>query len=459
LSKTGDGSITYGREIARDRPEASFAIQKNRWYFCWYSACFAKPIPTMALTDAKIRSAKAGDKVKKLSDGRGLQLCVMPTGGRLWRLAYRFDGKQRTLSLGEYGVKGVKPDVGLAAAREKAAEARALLMAGVDPSQNKRDTNTANTNSRARTFRLIADELIAKKKREGKAERTLDKLQWLYGLAAPFIGELPISHITSPQVLAALQSVETKGLHETARKMRAVVGQVFRYAIATGRAANDPTSALRGALTSPIVTPRAAITSPKEFGALLRAIDGFEGQPETKACLRLMALLFPRPGELRLAEWSEFDLTKAVWTIPAKRMKMRREHICPLARQAIEILEALRETSSGGPLVFPGVRSVRRPISENTMNATLRRLGFAQAEMTSHGFRASASTLLNESGKFSADAIEAALAHQDKDAVRRAYARGTYWDERLKLAQWWADHLDTLRRGAEVVQLPVRTRL
>ena len=398
-------------------------------------------------------SAKSGDTIKKLSDGGGLQLCVMPTGGKLWRLAYRFDGKQRTLSIGTYGAKD---NVGLAHARKQADEARALIRAGVDPSQNKRATNRAKINARARTFALIADELVAKKRREGKAERTIDKLEWLYGIAKPFIGDRPIAEISSPEVLAALQSVETKGLHETARKLRAVIGQVFRYAIATGRATNDPTSALRGALTSPTVTPRAAIIDANGFGALLRAIDGFAGQLETRTCLQLMALIFPRPGELRLAEWREFDFARAVWTIPAKRMKMRREHICPLPRQAIDILEALRHTSSGSPLVFPGVRSSRRPISENTMNAALRRLGFTQLEMTAHGFRASASTLLNESGKFSPDAIEAALAHQDEDNIRRAYARGAYWDERVRMANWWADHLDTLRRGAEIIPIARR---
>lgn len=298
--------------------------------------------------------------------------------------------------------------------------------------------------------------MIARKKREGKAERTVDKLEWLFGLAKPYIGDRPIADISSREVLAALQSVETKGLHETARKMRGVIGQVFRYAIATGRAANDPTSALRGALTAPMVTPRASITNAKGFGALLRAIDGFAGQPETRACLQLMALLFPRPSELRLAEWTEFDFARTVWTIPAQRMKMRRPHTCPLPAQAIEILEALREISSGSLFVFPGVRSSRRPISENTMNAALRQLGFAQSEMTSHGFRASASTLLNESGKFSPDAIELALAHQDENAARRAYARGAYWDERVRMANWWADHLDILRQGAEIIPLAKR---
>jgi integrase len=404
----------------------------------------------MALTDAKIRSAKTGDKIRKLSDGKGLQLCLMPTGGKLWRWAYRYEGKQRTLSLGAY------PTIGLSKAREEAARARGLLVSGIDPHQQKEADKRENSNRRALTFGLIADDLLAKKKREGKAERTIAKMRWLFDLADPSIGARPIADLTAPDVLAALQEVEAKGRLDTASRMREVIGQVFRYAMATGRATIDPTTALRGALTAPTVTHRAAITNPKDFGALLRAIDGFEGQPTTRACLQLMALLFPRPGELRLAEWSEFDFVKGAWIIPAKRTKMQREHVCPLPPQAVAILDALRPITGHGALVFPGLRTARRPISENTMNAALRRMGFAQDQMSAHGFRASASTLLNESGKFSPDAIEAALAHQDEDAVRRAYARGAYWDERVRMANWWADHLDTLRRGAEVIPMAKR---
>ena len=404
----------------------------------------------MTLTDAKIWAAKTGDKIKKLSDGKGLQLCLMPTGGKLWRWAYRYEGKQRTLSLGAY------PAIGLSKAREEAARARGLLVSGIDPHQQKKADKRENTNRKALTFGLIADELLAKKKREGKAERTIRKMRWLFDLADPLLGSRPISGLTAPDVLAALQSVEAKGRLDTASRMREVIGQVFRFAMATGRATVDPTTALRGALTAPTVAHRAAITNAKDFGALLRAIDGFEGQPTTRACLQLMALMFPRPGELRLAEWSEFDFAKGAWTIPAKRAKMRREHVCPLAPQAVAILEALRPITGQAALVFPGLRSARRPISENTMNAALRRMGFAQDQMSAHGFRASASTLLNESGKFSPDAIEAALAHQDEDAVRRAYARGAYWDERVRMANWWADHLDTLRKGADIIQIAKR---
>lgn len=244
------------------------------------------------------------------------------------------------------------------------------------------------------------------------------------------------------------------------------MGQVFRHAIATARATVDPTIALRGAIATPKVKNRAAITDPVKFGALLRAIDGFDGKPTTRAALQLMALLFPRPGELRMAEWGEFDFDKAVWNVPAGRAKMRRPHQCPLPRQAVAILADLRQISGDGPLVFPGYGTMAtagkplspRPISENTMNAAIRRLGFGADEMTSHGFRATASTLLNESRKFSPDAIERALAHVDEDEVRRTYNRGALWDERVAMAQWWADHLDTLRKGADVISISDRRK-
>jgi integrase len=256
------------------------------------------------------------------------------------------------------------------------------------------------------------------------------------------LGKRPIAEISPPEVLALLQGIENRGNLETAKRLRGTVGAIFRYAIATARATNDPTLALRGAISAPRVKHRAAITDPVAFGALLRAIDGFQGQRSTVAALKLLPLVFTRPGELRMAEWAEFDLENAVWTVPAARTKMRREHRVPLARQALGILEWLRPLTGEGRLVFPGTRTATRPISENTLNAALRRLGYSQDEVTSHGFRATASTLLNESGRFSADTIERALAHQDPGPVRRAYARGLFWQERVEMAQWWADQLD-----------------
>jgi integrase len=401
----------------------------------------------MALSDVQIRGAKPADSVVKLSDGKGLQLWVTPAGGKIWKLAYRHGGAQKTLTIGAY------PEITLAAARDQRDHAKRLLVSGVDPAQQKALDKLAKTNSDAMTFGIVADELIAKKIREGRAAATIIKMRWLLDQARPVLAARPISAISAVEVLSVLKIAEKKGKLETARRMRATIGEVFRFAIATARASNDPTFALRGALTAPTVKHRAAITEPKELGALLRAIEAFEGQPTTVAALKLMAILFPRPGELRLAEWREFDLANALWTIPASRAKMRREHRVPLPRQALTILEGLKPYTGHGALVLPGLRTATRPISENTMNAALRRMGYSQDDMTSHGFRAAASTLLNESGKFSPDAIERALAHQDADAVRRAYARGEHWQERVTMGQWWADHLDTLRDGAKVIPL------
>lgn len=409
----------------------------------------------MPLSDVAIRAAKPAATVQKLSDGGGLQLWLMPNGAKLWRLAYRFAGKQKKLAIGPY------PAIGLSEARAKRQEAKAHLIAGRDPSIQKQADKAQALEAQGQTFAKVAAELLDKKRREGKAANTLAKLEWLYGLANAAIGDRPVSEVTAAEVLSALRKVEGKGRLETAKRLRAVIGEVFRYAIATARAENDPTFALRGALSAPVVKHRAAITDPVQLGGLMRAIDGFQGQPSTNAALKLMAYLFPRPGELRMAEWREFDLEKAVWTIPAIRAKMRRKHRVPLPRQALAVLNELRPISGGGRLVLPGYgvsggegrKIEQRPISENTLNGALRRMGFAQDEMSSHGFRAAASTLLNESGKFSADAIERALAHQDPDAVRRAYARGEHWPERVAMAQWWADQLDAWRDGAKVIPL------
>jgi integrase len=401
----------------------------------------------MPLTDVRILGAKAGEAVVKLSDGQGLQLWVTPAGGKVWKLAYRFGGAQKTLTIGPY------PETGIRAARVQRDAAKNLLVSGIDPAQQRVLDKLARANKNAMTFGIVADELIAKKIREGRAAATIVKMRWLLEQARPALASRPVSEISAVEVLAVLRKAEARDKLETARRMRATIGEVFRYAIATARATNDPTFALRGALIAPKVKNRAAITSAKELGGLLRAIEAFEGQPTTVAALKLMALLFPRPGELRLARWSEFDLANAVWTIPASRAKMRREHRVPLPRQALAVLEGLAPITGHGDLVFPGLRGAKRPISENTMNAALRRMGYGQDDMTSHGFRAAASTLLNESGKFNPDAIERALAHQEADAVRRAYARGEHWQERVIMGQWWADYLDALRDGAKVIAL------
>jgi len=405
------------------------------------------------LVDVAIRKAKPSKRLTKLSDGGGLQLWITPAGGKHWYLAYRFGGRQKKLAIGAYGA--APAGVTLEAARARRNEAKALLRQGTDPAAHKRRIKAAQAESLANTFEAVADEFLARKKREGGASIAASKVEWLLGMAKVSLGPLPIGSITPGEVLRLLKPLEAQGKLETARRLQSVVGAVFRYAVVTARANSDPTQALRGAIATPKVKSRAAITDPVVFGDLLRAVDGFKGQPSTKAALQLMALLACRPGELRLAKWDEFDLDGAIWSIPAERMKMRRPHRIPLPTQAIAILKALHSTMGHlvGGLVFPGIGRTTRPISENTMNGALRRLGFSQEEATAHGFRSTFSTLANESGKWSVNAIEAALAHIEPNAVRRAYARGDYWDERVKMMQWWADYLDTLRQGGRVVPL------
>ncbi len=401
----------------------------------------------MAMTDMEVRSAKPSARLVKLSDGGGLQLWITPDGAKRWRLAYRFAGGQKVLAIGVY------PATGLREAREAREDAKRLLADGHDPSLAKRLAKAAKAAASANTFDAIASELLDKKRREAKADRTLGKLDWLLGFARPAIGARPIGEITAPEILSVLRTVELRGRHETAQRLRATIGEVLRYAVATGRADADPTSALKGALTAPTVQHRAAIIEPKAFGGLLRAIKTYEGAPETRTALELLALTFVRPGELRAAEWAEFDLNANIWSIPSEKMKMKRPHRVPLAPSAVAILRELQTITGGGNFLFPSVRSSERCMSENTINAALRRMGFTKDEMTGHGFRAVASTLLNESGKWNADAIEAQLAHVENDAVRRAYHRADYWSERVSMMSFWADYLDELREGGIVIAL------
>ena len=402
----------------------------------------------MPLTNLAVLNTKLKTKPYKLADGEGMYLLVQPDGALYWRMDYRFNGKRGTLAFGVY------PDVSLATARAKRAEVKKQLSAGIDPGHQRKLDKLAALTRGGNTFRAVAEELLTKMNNEGRAPVTLDKTRWLLELAHPHIGTRPIAEITPPELLAALRSVEARGRYETARRLRSTCGMVFRLAIATGRAERDPSQDLRGALVTPKTKHRAAIVEPKAIGALMRAIDGYDGHIPTRAGLLLLALTFVRPGELRQAEWSEFDLETAVWTLPAGKMKMRRPHRVPLSAQALVIVRNLQSLSGKGRYLFPSIRTVLRPISENTLNAALRRLGYGTSEVTPHGFRSMASVRLNEMGRWNPDAIERQLAHQESNDVRHAYTHAAeFWTERVRMMQAWADYLDKLRQGGEIVPL------
>ncbi|PZU07126.1 integrase arm-type DNA-binding domain-containing protein [Sphingomonas sp.] len=398
------------------------------------------------LTYIQIASAKPSAKPFNLADSQGLFLTVKPNGSKLWRLSYRYLGRQKTFHIGPW------PDVSLAEARVRRDEARKQIVAGLDPALEKKRARVSAKIAAANTFKDVAEEWVAKCEREERAAITLDKIRWLLGMAYPMIGSLPISDISPQEVLAVLRKVEATGRYESARRMRSVLSRVFRYGIATARTDRDVAADLRGALITPKVKHLAAITTPKEVGALMRAIQGYTGHGITAIALRLSPHLFVRPGELRQAEWSEIDVDKAIWSLPAEKMKMRRPHRVPLSPQVLAMLEELRPFTGDGRFLFPSFRSPRQCMSENTINAALRRLGYAQDEMTAHGFRAMAATLLNEMGIWNPDAIEKQLAHLDTSMVRRAYTRGEYWDERVRMMQHWSDHLDELRDGAKILR-------
>ncbi|MEM9669650.1 MAG: integrase arm-type DNA-binding domain-containing protein [Pseudomonadota bacterium] len=390
----------------------------------------------MPLTNTKVRQLKPKDKPYKVADGGGLYIYVTPKGSKLWRCRYRFHGSEKLLSFGAY------PEVSIARAREKRHEAKIFLADGSDPMEKAKADRDQKAAIDKNTFARIANELMDKKRKEGLADTTLGKKQWLLGFANADFGDLPIGDLTAAKILPTLLKQQEKGNYETAKRLRAAIGEVCRYAVATARAEADPTYSLRGALIAPKVSHMAAATSRDEFKRVVQAIWAYEsGSPSTRAALKLMVLLYPRPGELRLALWEEFDLEKATWTIPASRMKMRREHVKPLPRMAIDILRALQFETGSNQRVFPSSIAREKPISENTMNQALRRMGFEKDEHTSHGFRASASSLLNESGKWNEDAIEAELAHVGADQVRRVYHRSLYRDERIRMSDWWAEQI------------------
>lgn len=404
----------------------------------------------MHLQDCNIVEVLPAAKPYKLADGKGLYLLVQPSGTKLWRHKYRFYGIERKQSLGRW------PEISLEVARQKRDEARDMIADGHDPVAMKRQAELEARISAASTFKAIAEEYIEKMRLEGRKAATLAKARWLLRVIDTRIGHRPINEITPHELLAALRVIEARGHRETAHRLRAFAGRVFRYAVVTLRAQTNPADILRGALVAPRVTHRPAIIDPKEVGALLRAIEDYTGHLETRIALQLAPHVFVRPGELRHAEWTEIDFVAAVWKIPAEKMKMAAPHAVPLSRQALALFDVLRRLGRPSRYVFPAIHSIQRPMSDNTLNCALRRIGYAKEEMTAHGFRATASTLLNESGLWHPDAIERALAHKDSNRVRAAYHRGAHWDERVRMAQWWSDQLDSYRRGGDVIPLAAK---
>ena len=403
----------------------------------------------MALSDLAIRGAKPGvtpkgqvtNKAYKLSDAQGLYLEVAPSGGKWWRLKYRFEGKEKRLSLGVY------PDVGLKEARERRDEARKLLANHIDPSENRKAAKASRGEDPTNGFEVIAREWFQKLSSHWTEKHGEKIIRRLERDIFPWLGALPISSIKAPMLLSALRRIEERGAVETAHRALQNCGQVFRYAIATGRAENDPSTALKGALPPVKQTHLASMTDPKDIGPLLRAIDAYEGHLVTKCALRLAPLVFVRPGELRQAEWAEIDLQKAEWNIPASKMKLREPHLVPLSTQALEILKELHPLTGHSRYLFPSARDPKRPMSDNAILAALRRMGFTKDEMSGHGFRAMARTVLDEVLQVRPDYIEHQLAHAVRDPNGRAYNRTAHLAERRKMMQQWGDYLDQLKQG------------
>lgn len=393
----------------------------------------------MKLSDMAIKQAKPRPKPYKMADGRGLYLFIMPHGGKAWRFKYRFMGKEGMISLGVY------PDIGLKEARDRREQTRKLVANGINPSEHRKAIKQAAIESYANTFEVVALEWHQKHSvrwTEGNKKKVLARLE---KDVLPWLGKQRIETINAPDLLKILNRVENRGAADTAHRVLQTCGQIFRYAVATGRIKYNPCPDLRGALMPVKKDHYAAITEPKELGGLLRAIRGYQGDMITKAALQLTPLVFLRPGELRNAMWAEIDFENALWTIPAQRMKVKNQgHLVPLSRQAIEILRDVERISYNSMYVFPGIRTKKRPISDNTINAALRRMGYSREVMTAHGFRATARTILDEILAVRPDIIEHQLAHAVRDPNGRAYNRTSHLAERKKMMQDWADYLDKL---------------
>jgi integrase len=415
------------------------------------------PKRIVPLTELQVSKAKPKEKQVTLFDGGGLFILITPSGGKLWRFKYRFEGKEKLLAFGTY------PEISLADARQRREEARKHLAHGIDPSAIKKAQKFSPDND-ANSFEVVAREWHGKFKESWSPSHAHTTITRLERDIFPWMGKRPISEIEPTDVLSVLQRIESRGAGETARRMKIVCGQVFRYAVATGRAKRDQTVDLKGALKPVISKHMAALTDPKEVAPLLRAIDDYKGSFVVKCALQLAALFFVRPGELRAAEWSEIDLETAEWNIPVERMKLSlkakqerkgKSHLVPLSSQAITILKELKPLTGHRKYVFPSPRSPLRPMSDNAVLSALRRMGFAKDEMSGHGFRAMARTILDEVLQVRPDFIEHQLAHAVRDPNGRAYNRTAHLAERRKMMQTWADYLDKLKKGANVISMKV----
>jgi len=406
------------------------------------------PKRIVPLSDFKIRKVRPQQKPVPLFDGGGLFVLVTPTGGRLWRFKYRFAGKNKLLSFGSY------PETSVAAARRKREEARTMLAEGIDPGQVRKAQKAAGVAATESAFEVVAREWHEKFYDRWTPGHAATLMKRLERDIFPWLGSRSIGEIKAPELLSVIRRVESRGTLDTAHRIKILAGQVFRYAVATGRAERDPSADLKGALPPKRQTHLAAVTEPKEAAGLLRAIDGYNGSFIVKCALQLGALFFVRPGELRHAEWSEMDLDVGIWAIPAAKMKMKQPHIVPISRQAAEILTSLKPSTGSGRYVFPSPRTNLRPMSNNAILAALRRMGFTKDEMTGHGFRAMARTILDEVLHVRPEYIEHQLAHTVRDPNGRAYNRTTHLDERKKMMQRWSDYLDGLKEGAKVLPFP-----
>jgi integrase len=392
----------------------------------------------MALSDMAARKAKPAPRPYKLYDGGGLFLHVQPGGSKLWRVKYRYSGREKLLALGAY------PLISLADARKQRDAIKRALLEGIDPSAKRREDRAAAALRARNTFEAVAEEYLAFLADKQLAAATMRKHRWLLTDMVGSLARRPLMSISSGEILDLLRKIERSGRRETAKKLRADISGVFRLAMVTDRATSDPTAALKGMVLPPRPVPRPAITDEREFGAFLSALEAFSGWPTLKAAIKFQILTCARPGEVRLSRRAEFDRAAAVWRVPAERMKMRRPHEVPLSRQALQVLDEIWPYSRDDGFVFPSIRSNRQALSENAFNAAIRRMGYSSEEVTAHGFRATASTILNTRG-YDAELIEAALAHQDENAIRRIYNRSTHWARRKVLMQDWADLLDLLQ--------------